>query len=304
MHRWRIFLVLASNATYFQESSSCIKTHTMRNQIILLLILFLLGCSKDELQTEDTLFKNNDHNYPTSIKKLSKTEIEKRQKEFEEGQLTFSLIDSFGFVGWSYDDDFEVRKQLYSEQFSNINSLTTLIKLYLFDKGKFTGITDTSQLVPKKIDVLFQDYGGVYSRTDDTKYNHLGIDFGTQSIGGLEVISSLLTVSATANGVHYIFGHWYSNAYIPQVDQVTVKLAKSILVGRKLTSYNGWGQESNQIIAEENLVEYRKVIYPFINGAQLELRVCWEFNPSHWQILMDTSTGEILVEQDVAIYPL
>ena len=230
----------------------------MRNQIILLLILFLLGCSKNELQTENTLFKNNDHNYPTSFKKLSKPEIEKRQKEFEEGQLTFSLIDSFGFVGWSYDDDFEVRKQLYSKQFSNINALSTSIKLYLSDKGKFTGITDISQLVPKKISVLFQNYGGVYSRTDTTKYNHIGIDFGTQSIGGLEVINSLLTVSATANGVHYIFGHWYPNAYIPQVDQVTGGLAKSVLVGRKLTSYNGWGQESNQIITEEDLAKLSK----------------------------------------------
>jgi len=297
MCRLRIFLVLGSNATFLQESSSCVKTQTMRNQAILLLILFLLGCSKDELQ-------NNDHNYPTSIKKLSKTEIGKRQKEFEEGQITFSLIDSFGFVGWSYDDDFEVRKKLYSKQFSNINALTTIVKLYLSEKGKFTGITDTSQLVPKKNSVLFQNYGGVYSRTDTTKYNHLGIDFGTQSIGGLEVINSLLTVSATSNGVHHIFGHWYPNAYIPPVDQLTGGLAKSILVGRKLTSSDGWGRKLNHIISEENLVEYRKVIYPFINGAQLELRVCWEFNPSHWQILMDTTTGEILVEQDVAFYPL
>jgi hypothetical protein len=215
-----------------------------------------------------------------------------------------SLFDSFGFVGWSYDDDFEVRKQLYSAQFSNIIALTTLIKLYLSDKGKFTGITDTSQLVPKKISVLFQNYGGIYSRTDTTKYNHLGIDSGTQSIGGLEPINSLLTVSATANGVHHIFGHWYPNAYIPQVDQVIGEVAKSILVGRKLTSYNGWGQELNHIIAKVNLTEYRKVIYPFINETKLELRVCWEFNPSRWQILMDTTTGEILVEQDVAFHPL
>ena len=156
------------------------------------MILFLPGCSrdelqtcsKDELQTEEVLFKNNDYNYPTSIKKLSKTEVEKRQREFEEGQLTFSLIDSFGFVGWSYDDDFEVRKQLYSKQFSDINALTTLIKLYLSDKGKFTGITDTSQLVPKKISVLFQNYGGVYSRTDTTKYNHLGLISGHNPLVG------------------------------------------------------------------------------------------------------------------------
>ena len=65
----------------------------MRNQIILPLILFLLGCSKDELQTEDTLFKNNDHNYPTSFKKLSKTEIEKSKKNLKKVSLLFrSLI--------------------------------------------------------------------------------------------------------------------------------------------------------------------------------------------------------------------
>lgn len=276
----------------------------MQKTIILLLILFLAGCSKDEQQTDDILFKNNDRNYPTSFKKLSKTEIEKRQQEFEEGQFTFSLIDSFGFVGWSYEDDFAARKQLYFEQFSDVDELTTKVKQYLAGKGKFTGITNISQLVPKKTNILFLDYGGDYTRTDPMKYNHLGIDFGTQVIEGLEVINSLLTVSATAIGVHRIFGHWYPNAYIPQVDQVTVELAKSVLTGRELTSHNGWGQELSHIIAEEDLAEYRKVIYPFITESRLELRVCWEFTPSHWQILMDTTTGEILVEQDVAFYLL
>ena len=94
------------------------------------------------------------------------------------------------------------------------------------------------------------------------------------------------------------------DAYIPPVDQVTIELAKSVLIGRELTSHNGWGQELSHIIAEEDLAECRKVIYPFITETQLELRVCWEFTPSHWQILMDTATGKILVEQDVAFYLL
>ncbi len=275
----------------------------MRNQIILLSILFLFGCSKDELQTESILFENNDQNYPTSFKKLSTDEIKARQKEFEEGQVTFSLIDSFGFVGWSSEDNYEKRKQLHSTIFTDIGELTKLVKQYFVEKSAFTGITNTTQLIPIKTKPSFQDYGGTYSRTDTTNYNFLYVDFGNQKIEGLEVINSILTCMATANGVYYIFGHWYPEVYIPSKDQVSVDLAKTVLTGRKLTSYNGWGKELNYTIAEENLTEYRKIIYPFITKNQLELRVCWEFTPSHWLIFMDTTTGEILVEQDVAFYP-
>lgn len=107
---------------------------------------------------------------------------------------------------------------------------------------------------------------------------------------------------ATATGVYHVFGHWYPNVYIPPVDQVSVELAKTVLVGKKLTGFDGWGRELNYQIVEQDLNENRKIIYPFIAENKLELRVCWEFKPSHWQIFMDTSTGEILVMQDVAFY--
>jgi hypothetical protein len=274
----------------------------MKNLICLLFLVFLSGCSKDDIPENEKLFRITDSNYPTSFKKLTPAQQQQQQTEFEEGQITFSLIDSFGFVGWSYDDDFEIRKQLYEKQFSDVSGLITSVKEYLLSKNKFTGIKDTSNLEPQKIDIRFQDYGGVYSRTDTTKYNHLGINFGTQKIAGLEVYNSLLTISATAHGVHRVFGHWYPEAYIPPVDKVSVELAESVLIGRKLTSYNGWGQELNHIISKADLEKNRKIIYPYINGNKLELRVCREFTPSHWQIFMDTTTGEILLEQDIAFY--
>jgi len=274
----------------------------MKNQFVLISFVFILGCTNNDLPDEDLLFKNDDRNYPTSFKKISKTEIEKRQAEFEKGQVTFSEIDSFGFVGWSFNDDYEIRKALYKTQFSDAAELTTLVKLYLGEKGDFTGITDTSQLIPKEIKLRFQNYGGEFVQADSTKYNHLGIDFGTQKINGLEVYNSLLTISATANGVHHVFGHWYPQAYIPPGDKVSVELAKKVLTGRKLKSYNGWRQELNHIITVMDLDDNRKIIYPYINGTHLELRICWEFTPSHWQIFMDTTTGEILVEQDTNFY--
>lgn len=274
----------------------------MRNQIALISLLFIMGCSVNDLADEDLLFKNDDINYPTSFQKIPKAEIEKKQAEFENGQITFSEIDSFGFIGWSFNDDFETRKALYKTRFSNISQLITSAKLYLVEKGAFTGILDTSILVPREVKLMFQDYGGEFVRDDTTEFNHLGIDFGTQKVEGLEVYNSLLTISATANGVHHVFGHWYPQVYIPQKDNVSVDLAKSVLTGRKLIGYNGWGQELYHIITETDLEENRKIIYPYINGNRLELRVCLEFTPSHWLIFMDTTTGQILFEQDVAMY--
>ena len=276
----------------------------MKNRAWLLILLFVVSCNNDEFSDTELSFRISDSNYPTSFKKLTPQQQKQKQAEFEKGQVTFSEIDSFGFVGWSFNDDYEIRKALYKTQFSDAAGLTNLVKLYLVEKGDFTGITDTSLLIPKEIKLRFQNYGGEFVQTDSTKYNHLGIDFGTQKINGLEVYNSLLTISATANGVHHVFGHWYPRAYIPPGDKVSVELAKKVLTGRKLKSYNGWGQELNHIISVMDLDDNRKIIYPYINGNHLELRICWEFTPSHWQIFMDTTTGEILFEQDTNGYYL
>lgn len=275
----------------------------MKRIVILLLVASIFSCSKNEDEIYSVLFGINDPNYPTRFRKLTPLERENKQKEFEQGQFTFAEIDSFGFVGWSYNSDYEVRKQLYSNQFTDVSALITEAKLYLVEKSEFTGIVDTAVLVPEKIDARFLDFGGAYSRTDSTVFNYLRISFGEQEINGLEVYNSLLNISANATGVHHIFGHWYQHVYIPQNDQVSVELAKTVLTGRELTSYNGWRQKLTHIISEPDLQEYRKIIYPHITKNHLELRVCWEFKPSHWQIFMDTTTGEILVEQDTNFYP-
>lgn len=274
----------------------------MKRIFLLAVLVFIFACSKEDEEVYSVLFEIADPNYPTRYRKLTPHERENKQKEFEQGQFTFAEIDSFGFVGWSYNNDYEVRKQLYKNQFSDVAGLITSVKLYLVEKSQFTGIRDTAVLVPQKIDARFLDFGGAYSREDSTIYNHLGMNFGTQKINGLEVYNALLTISANATGVHHIFGHWYPDAYIPQNNQVSVELAKSVLTGRKLTSYNGWGQKLTHIISEPDLNEYRKIIFPYINKNHLELRVYWEFKPSHWQIFMDTTTGEILLEQDTNSY--
>jgi hypothetical protein len=274
----------------------------MKKTIYFLLFLFLLGCNKDEISDNNILFRITNYNYPTSYRKLSPAEQKQKQREFEQSQITFSVIDSFGFVGWSFDDDYEKRKQLHSSTFSDIDGLTNLVKQYLIEKSKFTGVTNVDQLIPVKIKPRFQEYGGTYSSTDSIIYNFIYIDFGNQIIEGLEVYNSLLTCMATASGVYHVFGHWYPSAFVPPVDKVNIDLAKSVLVGRKLTGHNGWGQELTHVIAATDLDGYRKIIYPYITENNLELRVCWEFKPSHWQIFMDTTTGEILLEQDTAFY--
>ncbi len=269
-----------------------------------MLVASIFSCSKNEDEVYSVLFEINDSNYPTRYRKLTPLERENKQKEFEQGQFTFAEIDSFGFVGWSYNSDYEDRKQLYSNKFVDVAGLITEAKLYLVEKSEFTGIFDTAQLVPQKIDARFLDFSGAYTRTDSIIYNHLGISFGEQKIQGLEVYNSLLNISANATGVHHIFGHWYPDVYIPPTDQVSVELARTVLTGRELTGYNGWHQKLTHTIAESDLNEYRKIIYPYITKNHLELRVCWGFKPSHWQIFMDTTTGEILLEQDTNFYPL
>ena len=275
----------------------------MKSLISLILLLFLFSCNKNDIPDNNILFRNTNYHYPTSYRKLTPAEQKQKQREFEQSQITFSVIDSFGFVGWSFDDDYEKRKQLHSSIFSDIDGLTNLVKQYLIEKSKFTGVTDVDQLIPVKIKPRFLEYGGTYSSTDTIIYNFIYIDFGNQIIEGLEVYNSLLTCMATASGVYHVFGHWYPDAFIPPVDKVNADLAKSVLIGRKLTGHNGWGQKLSHIIDETDLEDYRKIIYPHIAGTKLELRVCWEFTPSHWQIFMDSTTGEILLEQDTAFYP-
>lgn len=275
----------------------------MKNLLWLFVVLFLFGCNKDEMDNE-LLFQITDSNYPTSYPKLSLAEQQQKQAEFEQGQVIFSVIDSFGFVGWSFNDDYEIRKQLHSSTFSDIDGLVKAVKTYLVEKSEFTGITDIGELIPIEIKPRFQNYGNTYTTTDSTIYNFLYINFGNQKIEGIEVYNSLLTCMATAKGVYHVFGHWYPEAYIPPTDKVNIELAKTILVDRKLTSQDGWGQKLTHVVSEEDLAEYNKVIYPYIKGNRLELRICWEFNPSHWQIFMDTTTGEVLLEQDFAAYPL
>ena len=125
----------------------------MKNLILFFLLFFIVGCSKDDIPENEYHFRITDPFYPTSYRKLTAAEQQQKQSEFEEGQITFSLIDSFGFVGWNYDDDFDLRKQLYQRQFSDVSALITSVKLYMFEKGEFTGIKDTSILVPKKVDI-------------------------------------------------------------------------------------------------------------------------------------------------------
>lgn len=102
----------------------------MRKLAFFVFIIVLLGCSKDDDFDDDLLFQITDSNYPTFYQKLSDNEIEEYQNNFEEGNITFSLIDSFGFVGWSYEDDFEVRKNLHEKQFSDASALLKMIKLF------------------------------------------------------------------------------------------------------------------------------------------------------------------------------
>src|SRR5690554_2606546 len=103
----------------------------MKRLILLAVLVFFFACSKDDDEIYSVLFGINDPNYPTRYQKLTSLEREAKQKEFEQGQFTFAEIDSFGFVGWSYNIDYEVRKQLYSKQFTDVAGLVTEAKLYL-----------------------------------------------------------------------------------------------------------------------------------------------------------------------------
>lgn len=274
----------------------------MRNLILLLFLLCLLSCKKEEITQMDNLFEITDSNYPTSFRKLTSEELQLKQSEFEKDHISFSLIDSFGFVGWDYDDDFELRRSLFKNPILTVPEMISMVKNYLLEKSEFTGITDTTLLTVKEVSKRFLNFGGKYTQTDGYQYNHLSINFGQQEINGLKVINSLLTCQLHSEGVHRIFGHWFPHVYIPPIDKVSVGLAKSKITGHILKSHDGWGRELTHEIRKQDLTDSRKVILPYINGDQLELRVCWEFHPSHWWVLIDTTTGEILMEQDINFY--
>ncbi len=127
------------------------------------------------------------------------------------------------------------------------------------------------------------------------------VRFGTQEYGGLEVQFTSIDVYLDADKVVAVEGQWYPDIVVPTKDKVSWTRAANSLAGYQL-EWAGYGGEPHTFTIEDRTIssQREKVILPVEEEEYIEVRVAWRIGIRFsgdwlgWQILVDTTTGEII----------
>ena len=199
---------------------------------------------------------------PTTLLPLTQDELQPLQKEFDalNGSAIRTRLNQYGFTG--KDDDTSLHPYP-GIKFTKNKALQMAVTCLLKNK-KFTNTADSQDLLSNIHHIQLLE-------TDSTAWK---IVFGPQSYNGLKIPHSLIPVYLYGDGVYELSGFWYSNIYIPPIDNFTINHAKANIIGKSITYYGDDGKPIEFIIAQNSILEpIEKAIYALDKQNSIELRV-------------------------------
>jgi hypothetical protein len=254
--------------------------------------IFLICISNYHCNESSPLETKSD--YPTTIKSLSNTELQKLKDEFDKSNdYTINAnFNKYGFIGTG--------ASIISQYNSNIklsrDSVIKIIAHTLMSNKKYTNVYGESEIISNIKDVI------------NLNNNNWKIEIGNQKYDNLEVLNSNINAYLSGDKVYCIINSWYPKAIIPSKNLVSPTKAKEKLVGLKI-QMNGFYPTGSYLTVKENLIGeiYKKVIFPYEKENSLELRIAWEIPIKYqdligWYVYLDTTTGEILGTNQIIIF--
>ncbi len=223
--------------------------------------------------------------YPTTLHKLSQTELGSLQEKLDDklsGMEYEAELDSFGLLG--HYGLFPRGKSSITDTALAITLAKTAL-LYLCD---FSNIVDTSTLYVERLrHAVLPPY-----------FTDWDISFKNQYYNGMEVWDSQ-TLAIVADDFIHITGHHYKNVFIPEHNIISKEQAKMKLVGTEI-HYYCW-VPSTFVITDSsiNLETMEQCVYPLVKPNSIELRVAWKVPISSdgspmWYYFIDVVTGETI----------
>lgn len=253
--------------------------------------------------------------YPTTFRPLPASDLSKLKSEYatlNQNRICTSL-NRYGFP--EYDLGLCLNRPILRVPISeSVDSAAARAKLPLLKNAKFTSVDDTAEVklaraIPLNGCIKCDGSPG------DIRQISWRFDFANQIYSGLEVEESGIVAFADAQGVYMLGGNRFKNIFVPALDRYTLSHTKELLVGRRIRVIGSWEETYYQITAESFLSDAanRKVILQVKQGEALELRVAWKIgvawrtgqssDPASpaWSVYVDTTTGEVLREDQLFI---
>lgn len=180
-------------------------------------------------------------------------------------------------------------------------SIVEMVKNWLVQNSKFTGVTNKSDLVVDRVVGL---EGCIKCEPPDSvgdmKVIELKIEFQGQTYNGLPVEGDTerLAVFANVKGIARIDGYGFLKIKAPLEPKISENSAKNKLVGRIFTFSDKGGRPRDVKVEQEDLdKDAHKVIFVKKRYHQgLELRLAWKITvkSGRWLVYIDALTGEEL----------
>ncbi len=232
--------------------------------------------------------------YPYILKPLSQTQLSGLHSEFEASNKNIcAQINEYGFT--------EFKSGCFGEtiikvEITDETSIIEMVKNWLVQNSKFTGITKKSDAIVERV-VKLEGCIKCEALNFDRKVIGLRIDFRGQIYNGLPVEGDIgsLTVFANAKGISRIDGYWFPKIIVPLEPKISEASTKSKLNGRIFTYSDFAGNPVNYRVEQKDLsnVAY-KVVFVKKSSQGLEFRLAWKIPVGPWTVYIDAVTGEEL----------
>jgi len=235
--------------------------------------------------------------YPYILKPIPQDQLATLRSEFtaSNGNVC-TTINEYGFteIGNICLDQEIVKIEITDEK-----SIVEVVKTWLVQNSKFTGIT-------KKSDAVVDGLGSIGCVNCETpilerKGILLKIQFRGQTYNGLPVEGDIspLIVFANVNGVSRIDGYWFPKIIVPLEPKISEISAKNKLIGRTFT-YGGIGGQpitTAPLESKDLNNAAHKVVFVKKSSQGLEFRLAWKILVGEglsWTVYIDAVTGEEL----------
>lgn len=260
-----------------------------------LILIFTIAC--------DPVSSIEESKYPSILKKKSVTEQNQLHSEYMENNAGLCAeIDEYGLNGSKICPFRDIlRTEIKDEEKERMEEMA---RQFLVKNHKFTNVFDETQL---QIDRSFGRRGCIKcdGSEGDIKNIHWKVRFENQVYEGLEVENTGIDVFLDSAKVYQVYGHWYKEVVISELDEVNIEQAKESLIGKSFTYYD-WGGEQTYTITEDSFDKFRndktKVVFPYETEKGLEMRVCWVIQAGIWSFYIDSTTDEIIHKKQLVVF--
>lgn len=246
--------------------------------------------------TRQTPTANDTAEYPYILKPLAQTQLSSLRAEFAaSNKKVCTQINEYGLTEYksSCFGETVIRIEITDE-----TSIVEMVKNWLVQNSKYTGITKKSDAV---VDRVIKLAGCIKCEAPnfDRKVIGLRIDFHGQSYNDLPVEGDVrsLTVFANANGISRIDGYWLPKITVPLQPKISEASAKNKLNGRTFTYGDVAGNPRNYRVEQKDLNNAaHEVVFVKKSFQGLEFRLAWKIRVGQgaWTVYIDALTGEEL----------